>query len=168
MNGHWGNCAAGCPVDDSCIVDSGPAAGKECVLPFTYNGVTYNECTDVGTPGKLWCSIVRSQAQGLYRSNPIRNRNRSFFIRVPSQISNSQPPPDAIALSMRLLPRIHMAQICPINEGPEIRLHCSICLAQPLCSYAALPDTPIRSTQPFQGNFVENFINRAFTPSGNQ
>ena len=30
--------------------------GKACVFPFTYNGVTYSECTTADNDGHFWCA----------------------------------------------------------------------------------------------------------------
>ena len=30
----------------SCVTDSGPDNGSPCILPFTLDGATYNECAD--------------------------------------------------------------------------------------------------------------------------
>ena len=50
--------------DDSenatCSTVSGPAAGSECVFPFTLDGQTFTECAEWSfggdNQGKLWCS----------------------------------------------------------------------------------------------------------------
>jgi len=47
-----------CPK--ACRVIQGPAAGKQCVFPFSFNGVTYNGCPTWSfggsNQGKRWCS----------------------------------------------------------------------------------------------------------------
>jgi len=41
----------------TCITTGGPASGRPCVFPFTYNGVTYRECAPpVATVTQPWCS----------------------------------------------------------------------------------------------------------------
>merc|ERR1711910_194268 len=47
----------------TCNTVSGPAAGKPCVFPFTWQGKTFNSCTEEGDDqGKLWCSTMVDQA----------------------------------------------------------------------------------------------------------
>merc|ERR1712210_252690 len=47
----------------TCNTVSGPAAGKPCVFPFTWQGKTFNSCTKEGDDqGKLWCSTMVDQA----------------------------------------------------------------------------------------------------------
>ena len=45
---------------DICMVVAGPAKCSLCVFPFTWNGMTYNECTEWtyggDNQGQLWCS----------------------------------------------------------------------------------------------------------------
>merc|ERR1711971_88260 len=47
----------------TCNTVSGPAAGKPCVFPFTWQEKTFNSCTMEGDDqGKLWCSTMVDQA----------------------------------------------------------------------------------------------------------
>lgn len=39
-------------------------SGKRCVIPFTYEGVTYYDCTDVENKGVFWCSLVGNWSKG--------------------------------------------------------------------------------------------------------
>jgi hypothetical protein len=44
-----------------CCAVTGPAAGQQCVFPFTFRGQTFNQCTLVGNnPGETepWCSTA--------------------------------------------------------------------------------------------------------------
>ena len=43
-------------ISASCITIGGKEVGKRCKFPFKYNGVSYNKCTDVKSPGQFWCS----------------------------------------------------------------------------------------------------------------
>ena len=38
--------------------------GRRCQLPFTYNGMTYMNCTGVGNNGRAWCSLQRNHTTG--------------------------------------------------------------------------------------------------------
>ena len=40
-----------------CLTTGGGNAGKICVFPFNFDGVTYNGCTTV-IDDKLWCSTL--------------------------------------------------------------------------------------------------------------
>ena len=40
-----------------CIVSTGPGAGKDCIFPFTWQGVTYTSCTTAGGFDP-WCSTA--------------------------------------------------------------------------------------------------------------
>ena len=57
--GHWGECSQSCL---QCRTTDGPEEGKACVFPFTWQGVTYDQCQpwEYGgqweTDGELWCS----------------------------------------------------------------------------------------------------------------
>merc|ERR1711936_563242 len=55
-----------------CSTSSGPASGQECVFPFTYNGVTHNNCADWlygGQPaGTTWCS-TKVDSSGVHVNN---------------------------------------------------------------------------------------------------
>merc|ERR1711988_1820909 len=47
----------------TCNTVSGPASGKPCVFPFTWQGKTFTSCTKEGDDqGKLWCSTMVDQA----------------------------------------------------------------------------------------------------------
>ena len=47
----------------TCKTISGPFSNNPCVFPFEYNGVKYNECTNVEASRTMpWCS-VRVDAQ---------------------------------------------------------------------------------------------------------
>merc|ERR1712223_508712 len=47
----------------TCTTVSGPASGKPCVFPFTWQGKTFTSCTKEGDgQGKLWCSTMVDQA----------------------------------------------------------------------------------------------------------
>merc|ERR1712223_1383110 len=47
----------------TCTTVSGPASGKPCVFPFTWQGKTFTSCTKEGDDqGKLWCSTMVDQA----------------------------------------------------------------------------------------------------------
>lgn len=54
-----------------CITQGGPASTRQCVFPFTHDGVVYNECTTAGL-GQAWCSVstwpngTHRAGQGLY------------------------------------------------------------------------------------------------------
>eukprot|EP00092_Neocalanus_flemingeri_P054714 GFUD01064474.1.p1 GENE.GFUD01064474.1~~GFUD01064474.1.p1 ORF type:complete len:306 (+),score=62.46 GFUD01064474.1:112-918(+) len=54
-----------CPA--LCSAVSGPATGRECVFPFTWDGKTYQGCTPWtyggSNQGKMWCS-TRTDGQG--------------------------------------------------------------------------------------------------------
>merc|ERR1719318_1212372 len=56
-----------CSATTSCRVTSGPATGRQCAFPFTYNGKTHQGCTPWtfgGTnQGKNWCS-TKTDGQG--------------------------------------------------------------------------------------------------------
>ena len=39
-----------------CLTNGGPDPNKPCMLPFTYNGITYTSCTSVLNYGIDWCS----------------------------------------------------------------------------------------------------------------
>ena len=41
----------------SCLTSGGKVVGAPCVFPFTYNGVTYTDCTSVDD-GQAWCSTA--------------------------------------------------------------------------------------------------------------
>ena len=45
------------PVPNECLTTGGGNAGKICVFPFKFDGVTYNGCTTV-IDDKLWCSTL--------------------------------------------------------------------------------------------------------------
>merc|ERR1712142_912869 len=47
INGKWGTCDSNCFTDNSCKIIDGPSSGHQCLFPFEYKGVTYNECTTV-------------------------------------------------------------------------------------------------------------------------
>ena len=42
-------------LDIECFTKSGPETGKPCAFPFTYQGKTYEKCTDIDHD-QLWCS----------------------------------------------------------------------------------------------------------------
>merc|ERR1712223_1957348 len=47
----------------TCTTVSGPASGKPCVFPFTWQGKTFTSCPKEGDDqGKLWCSTMVDQA----------------------------------------------------------------------------------------------------------
>merc|ERR1712142_812663 len=59
--GKWGNCGPSCPIETTCMTNSGAAANKPCIFPFSWRGITYNECTWVeyhNTEYKPWCSTM--------------------------------------------------------------------------------------------------------------
>ena len=39
-----------------CETNGGDDANQQCVFPFSYEGVTYEDCTSVGNNGTDWCS----------------------------------------------------------------------------------------------------------------
>ena len=39
-----------------CNTNGGDHPNVPCVFPFIYNGITYNECTDVDNGGVSWCA----------------------------------------------------------------------------------------------------------------
>ena len=39
-----------------CNTNGGDDPNVPCVFPFVYNGITYNECTDVDNGGVSWCA----------------------------------------------------------------------------------------------------------------
>ena len=41
--------------DTECFTRSGPETGEKCAFPFTYQGETYETCTEVDDD-QLWCS----------------------------------------------------------------------------------------------------------------
>merc|ERR1712038_2118447 len=51
-----------------CVTSSGPAAGKQCIFPFKFQGVTYNGCADWVYGGEhhgsTWCSTLVSAWTG--------------------------------------------------------------------------------------------------------
>ena len=42
-------------LDVECFTKSGPETGKPCAFPFTYQGKTYEKCTEIDHD-QLWCS----------------------------------------------------------------------------------------------------------------
>jgi syndecan 4 len=48
-----------------CLTVDGPYVGVSCVLPFTYNGKTYGNCTTVDNGynnGSAWCATGSNAA----------------------------------------------------------------------------------------------------------
>ena len=43
--------------DIECFTKSGPETGKPCAFPFTYQGKTYEKCTEIDND-QLWCSTM--------------------------------------------------------------------------------------------------------------
>ena len=39
--------------------------GRQCQLPFTYNGITYWNCTDLNNNDIPWCSLQRNHVAGV-------------------------------------------------------------------------------------------------------
>jgi hypothetical protein len=51
-------------IPPTCTTTGGNAPdGSTCVLPFTYNGVQYNECTSIDEPAP-WCNVDADQEDG--------------------------------------------------------------------------------------------------------
>ena len=40
------------------ITEGGNANGASCVFPFTFNGASFTECTDLENRGVKWCSTT--------------------------------------------------------------------------------------------------------------
>lgn len=43
--------------ESACLTNGGPNPGKECIFPFTFQGITYTGCAlDLDDLSKTWCS----------------------------------------------------------------------------------------------------------------
>merc|ERR1711936_71929 len=66
----------------SCLAAAGPAAGKNCIFPFTFNGAKYNGCTElkVGLVSLYspiyWCS-TKVDINGFHVRGPYNNKGKN-------------------------------------------------------------------------------------------
>ena len=46
----------------NCFASDGPGIGRDCVFPFTDNGITYHKCA-LSRPGEIpWCKTDKDEA----------------------------------------------------------------------------------------------------------
>merc|ERR1711915_531262 len=65
------------PPEDGCIASGGPAEGRDCIFPFTYQGVKYHGCAPLPQGGLInlysapvtWCS-TRVDVNGFHIRGP--------------------------------------------------------------------------------------------------
>jgi len=81
---------------------------KDCVFPFTYKGVSYNKCTDVGSDnGATWCAtevdadgeVVKNTWQDCQDGCPGTNFecNEGFLFNVDGECINGTSAPSVLA-----------------------------------------------------------------------
>ena len=58
---------AGCSADFCVTTEESVKNCTACVFPFTYQGITYTECTYVGGYSKPWCG-TKTDENGIYQS----------------------------------------------------------------------------------------------------